>query len=272
MTAPTVSRLVAVDELRRAWAAVQAGQFRTRRPPGSPPRTSGPDVTGVWTPAAGEQVLPVLGCAGSVGATVLAVALATAHEGPARVVECASASATGLAAASRAELGATHPGWVAGSRDQVLLQRADRPRLGWADVPCPAPGDAPGLTVVDVAHPLEALLAGSGWLPSLVRRAPRLVFAARASVPGLRRLESCLHLVDVDRVIACVLGPVPRRWPRDVTHSLGPLTRALVEAGRLVDVPEDRTLAVHGLTPAPLPTSLRTTAATVLLLTKGPSS
>ena len=97
---------VSVDELKAAWIAVQAGRFRTGtgattdlHQPASPP------VDNRWEPGQGEQVLPVIGCAGSCGATTISLALAGAAAMPARVVECSSVTASGLAAASTAELG-----------------------------------------------------------------------------------------------------------------------------------------------------------------------
>lgn len=276
MTAPATPRPVSVEELRRAWHAVQAGDFRTvgtarpRRP------TSRPDATppvASWTPASGERVLPVVGSAGWCGATTLALALATAAGGPARVVECASASATGLAAASTAELGADQLGWVHGSRDQVVIDRAALPRVHPHDVPVPSPAVGPIESVVDVGHQAELLLAGDSWLATLLTHAPAVVVAGRVSVPGLRRLESCLALLDAARdsrpTVVALLGPPRKRWPRDLTHTLGPLTASHFAGGRLVEVPEDRGLALRGLTPEPLPALLISAAATVLHLTEG---
>jgi len=271
VTAPT-TRPVAVEELRRAWLAVQAGDFRQpashrRTPvPASPsfvePRT--PPFTQAWTPASGERVVPVVGAAGSCGATTVALALATVVEGRARVVECASASASGLAAASTAELGADDHGWVHGTRDHVQLDRADGVRPTPDTLPHPSPVAIPVTTVVDVGCQLEQLLVGHGWLTGLLADAPTVVVVARATVPGLRRLESALHLLDADRTLAAVVGPPRRRWPRPVAHSVGDHTQALIDAGRLVEVPEDRTLAVHGLTPQPLPAGLLAAAGVLL--------
>jgi len=142
MTTQFAPRPVGVDELRRAWHAVQAGEFRatgasesTRR---RPPRPDSTHPRSVWTPPAGQRVLPVVGCAGSCGATMLAVALESAAEGSARVVECASATATGLAAASTAELGppmtagcrghATRSGWSGREHPDRRLTRSRRRR------------------------------------------------------------------------------------------------------------------------------------------------
>jgi hypothetical protein len=198
----------------------------------------------------------------------LAVALASATEGSARVVECASATATGLAAASTAELGETADGWVQGSRDHVRLERAGTPRPQVDAIPAPPRAEQPMLTIVDVAHPIDEVLAGSGWLADLLAATPVVVLVARATVPGLRRLETCADLMGAGRVLAAVLGPTRTRWPREVIHNLGPLTQAVIAAGRLVEIPEDRVLAVAGLTPAPLPSSLITAAASLLPLTK----
>lgn len=264
MTAPESSRPVAVDELRRAWLAVQAGDFRGTVAPRRTVASAPPSSPHVWTPASGERVVPVLGASGSCGATTVALALATAVDGRARVVECASASASGLAAASTAELGADGHGWVHGTRDEVQLDRADGVRPSPVAVPIPSPAEVPVVTVLDVGSPLEQILAGHGWLTALAANAPSVVIAARATVPGLRRLESTLHLLGAERVIAAVLGPPQRRWPRPVANIVGGLTRALIETGRLVEIPEDRTMAVHGLTPDPLPARLLTAAGVLL--------
>lgn len=257
------TRPVGVDELRRAWLAVQAGDFRRSHPKQRAVAPAAPAAAVEWTPASDELVIPVVGAAGSCGATTVALALATAVNGPARVVECAAASLSGLAAASTAELGANDHGWVNGTRDHVQLCRADGVREASDTVPSPSPNDAPTVTVVDIGSQLAQVLAGHGWLTSLLADAPTVVVVARATIPGLRRLESSLHLMD-DRAVAAVLGPPHRRWPRAVVQNVGALTGALIDSGRLVDIPEDRTLAVHGLTPDPLPARL-VTAGGVLL-------
>ena len=268
MTTSAPTRPVALEELRRAWLAVQAGDFRrptkARSAPAAPARTGT-----VWTPASVERVVPVVGAAGWSGATTVALALATAVGGRARLVECCSASQSGLAAASTAELGADDLGWLHGSRDQVLLDRADGVRPTPDAVPAPAPVQDSTVTVVDVGSHLEQILAGAGWLTCLLTDAPVVVVVARATVPGLRRLESSLHLLGGHRVVAAVVGPSLRRWPRSVRHSAGDLTGALLEAGRLVAIPKDHALAVHGLTPDPLPAPLLQAAATLLALTEG---
>ena len=118
---------VSVDELKRAWSALQAGRFRTRagaiREPGQP---APPPAGNRWEPGLGERVLPVIGCVGSCGASTIALALAGSAAFPARVVECSSVTASGLVAASTAELGLHESGWTRGTRDGVLLERASK--------------------------------------------------------------------------------------------------------------------------------------------------
>ena len=265
------TRPVAVDELRRAWLAVQAGDFRRSHPKQRAVAPAAPAAAVEWTPASDELVIPVVGAAGSCGATTVALALATAVNGPARVVECAAASLSGLAAASTAELGADDHGWINGTRDHVQLCRAEGVRVTPDSVPKPSPTDAPVVTVVDLGSQIAQVLAGQSWLTSLLAGGPTVVLVSRATVPGLRRLESSLHLLDANRAVAAVLGSPRRRWPRTVTHTVGALTGELIDSGRLVEIPEDRTLAVHGLTPDPLPTPLLTAAGVLLSLIEGNS-
>jgi len=259
---------VSVDELKAAWNAVQAGRFRTGtgttrdlcQPP-SPPAGKG------WEPGPGERVLPVIGCAGSCGATTISLALAGAAAMPARVVECSSAGASGLAAASTAELGLHDSGWTRGTLDGVLLERASNVLVSIQEVPTPSVPDRPiALTVLDVGWEIGQVLAMPGWLGGQVRGADLVVLATTATVPGLRRLEGALDLLSGTSTCAAVIGPRPKKWPRPVACSAGPRTRALEEAGRLVDVPADRALAIRGLDPTPLPASLLQAAAALLRL------
>lgn len=286
---------VSVDELRRAWAAVQAGEFRQHRGATEHTRPLGPtghrlvsqtghgtgDLDRVddlpasdrapvagWAPQAGERVLPVVGCCGSCGASTVAVALATAAGRTARVVECSSVTATGLAAAATAELGTDPAGWTQGSRGQVLLERVAGVLVRVEEVPAPS-ASRPGtdLTVLDVGWELGAVLATPSWLGTQVTAAATVVLVSTATVPGLRRLESALALLPGTGVCAAVLGPRRSKWPRQVTHTLGPLTAAVAEAGRLITIPQDRSMAVTGLDTAPIPPALLDAAAGVLGLT-----
>jgi len=259
---------VSVDELKAAWIAVQAGRFRTgtgatrdlHQPP-SPPAGK------AWEPGPGERVLPVIGCAGSCGASTISLALAGAAALSARVVECSTAGASGLAAASTAELGLHESGWTRGTRDGVLLERASNVLVSIQEVPTPSVPDRPiALTVLDIGWEIGQVLATPAWLGGQVRGADLVVLAATATVPGLRRLESALDLLAGPSTCAAVIGPRPKKWPRPVACSAGPRTRALEAAGRLIAVPADRALAIAGLDPTPLPASLLQAAATLLRL------
>ena len=97
-------------------------------------------------------------------------------------------------------------------------------------MPNPA-ADGPSVTIID-AGPVWTALQGHGWVPKLVGSASRVVLVSRLAVPGLRRLEASLGLLGEHRVVAAVVGPPARRWPRSVACTLGPLTRALIGSER----------------------------------------
>ena len=265
--APSTGRpIVSLGELQRAWEAVRSGRFRSSTLHGCTAATVATSTAGEWFP--GETVIAVIGAGGSVGATTLALALATASSAPARVVECCSASVSGLASASTAELGITGTGWRRGLRDglhhRILLERAADRIATAAAVPLPTDPDRPvSVTVLDCGWELDHLLA-EGWLAELVTTAPALVVAATATVPGMRRLEVALDALQSTQVTAAVLGPRRKKWGRAVEGSLGPATRALDAIDGLVEIPLDRDLAVHGPTSAPLPQPLITAAAHLL--------
>lgn len=356
--APTPRRTVPLEELRRAWAALEAGRYRTQvstsqneaHRPTTRRATTGPvhsDTAcaandaptgnaalaanaadswmgrlstmrpGSWAPATDELVLPVIGCGGSVGASTVAVALATTYaaattatastadptgitgaatagsHGPtvtdgatrgrrwaaARVVDCGSLTESGISAASTVELGRHPSGWWRGTRGDVLLERAGGYVTGPDAVPVPCPWPEPSatvqvggrLTVVDVGWDLERVLHHPSWVRSALLSADAAVLVTTATVPGLRCLEVCLDLLSDatiestdavtsagrwSEVMAVVLGPPRRRWPRAVGHGLGPRTRCLDREGRVTVAPYDRGLAVNGLDPAPLATPL----------------
>ena len=103
----------------------------------------------------------------------------------------------------------------------------------------------------------------TGWLAPLLDRMPCVV-AGRATLPGLRQLESVLCRLDTSRVFAAVLGPAVRRWPKALPYSLGENTRALLDAERLVCVPLDAELAITGLASAEIPTPIRVAGAALV--------
>ena len=246
-----------VAELREAWRAIEAGEFA--HGPRSVPAARG--ATAVWTPAPGERVVVVVGCAGGVGASTLALALATATGVPARVVECCPPLASGYCAAANAELGTEGP-WRRGSRGDVLLER---PITTGSTVRVPA-ASAVEWTFVDAAWATVSD-PGTGWLGSLVRALDEVVMITNATVPGLRRLESCAELLGRD-ALGVVVGPTAKRWPRPVRVAAA----ALPARVHLTDFPLDSRLQVTGLTPDPLPAPLLKAAQNVLaLLRKEPT-
>lgn len=245
-----------VAELRDAWRAIEAGEF-THGPRPAPMARS---AATAWTPAPGEHVVAVVGCAGGVGASTVALALATAAGVPARVVECCSPLASGFSAAANAELGTEDP-WRRGSRGDVLLER---PISGDATVPVPTESSVKW-TFVDTNW--TTVSGPGGWLASALRTLDDVVLVSNATVPGVRRLESCAELLGRD-AFGLVVGPTIKRWPRPVKVAAARIP-ALVH---LADFPLDSRLQVTGLTPDPLPAPLLKAAQNVLaLLRKDPT-
>ena len=201
-----------------------------------------------------------MGCAGGVGASTVALALATATGVPARVLECCTPLASGFSAAANAELGTYGP-WRRGSRGDVLLER---PVTDDATVPAPTESSVEW-TFVDtnwttVSGP------GAGWLGSVLRMRD-VVLVANATVPGVRRLESCAELLGRD-AIGVVVGPTAKWWPRPVKVAAAGVAARV----HLADFPLDPRLQVTGLTPDPLPAPLLKAAQNVLaLLRKEPT-
>ncbi|WP_454227661.1 hypothetical protein [Propioniciclava flava] len=246
-----------VAELREAWRAIEAGEFT--HGPRSAPAARG--AATVWTPPPGERVVFVVGCAGGVGASTVALALATAAGVPALVVECCPPLASGFSAAANAELGTEGP-WRRGSRGDVLLER---PITGDAMVPVPTES-AVEWTFVDTNW---TTVSGSrtGWPESLVRTLDDVVLVSNATVPGVRRLESCAELLGRD-ALGVVVGPTVKRWPRPVKVAAAGIPARV----HIADFPLDPRLQVTGLTPDPLPAPLIKAAQNVLaLLRKEPT-
>lgn len=258
---------VSVQELQRAWQAVAAGEFRggTYMPADHARQEGGTPVP--WVPS--HPVIPVLGCHGNAGATTAATALATVSGQRARVLETSNRSATGLAGAATAELGSSETGWVRGTRSRVVLERTNVVATTPAATPRPDESGGPfGLTILDTGWEAGALLAADCWVSRAVLEGPALVLVTTATIPGMRRLEAVLHMVgDDDRTrVVLVTGPRRRRWPRQVTHSMGPATEAVDADNALLDLPHDPRLAINGIDDSPLPAGVLSTASQALQL------
>ena len=193
----------------------------------------------------------------------MALAIASCAS-PARVLECATASASGLAAAATAELGATGNGWALGRREQVWIARAADVLLGVGDVPLPDdPPAEVGLSVLDVAWDAGLVMASASWVREQLLAAPTVIAVTAPTVPALRRLETTLTLLAAPRVLVAVVGPPQRRWPHALTAAMGPRSRTAAAEGRIVTVPADKQLAMRGVDSTPLPTSLLNAAQTL---------
>jgi hypothetical protein len=255
----TITSFPSVDDLRRAVCAAGTDGTHTHAGPATPER---------WRPASGEQVVLVCGCGGSSGVTTLSLGLATLA-GRARIVETCPGSVSGLAYAASAELGQVGHGWLRGARDAVLVERRPGVVGSPSHLPPPAASELP-LTIVDSSWDVATVLASRGWLGDLTRSASTVVLVARATVPGLRRLEAAIDRVGEARVVAATIGA--KRWPRPVEQSAGPAVRRMALRNRIVHVPDVSALGLSGLTPDPLPPAILRSARALLTLLEGPLS
>lgn len=235
-----------VGELRRAWAALEAGQFAKDE-----------DLHGsgtTWTPAVGERVLPVVGAHSNAGASTLALAIATVAA-PARVVECATTPRSGLVGAATAELG-PRDGWLRGTRDQVLLERWDDEH---ALMPPPPLASDLEMTVVDVGSRLPAH-AASPWLSEALGGILPVVVVGDFSLPGIRRVQQAIAEPWGGSRVLALRGPGPQRSPRYLRRALDDIDSSLP----LVHIPDDQRLRLRGVDTAPLPPLLLAAAQQIL--------
>lgn len=227
-----------------------------------------PPGTGLygWQPRYDESVVAIAGVTSSVGATTVSLALASmaAVTGPARIIECAPPSCSGLTAAAAAELGAGRGGWTRGQREGVTLIRRSSTSLFDA-APPPPEGDGT-FTVLDVGD-LRTERPGEHSITADVTS--RWVLVARASVPCLRQLELVLELALLRNPTLVIVGTSPRRWPTRLASAIQPRTRALLESGRVATFRHDKRLAITGLTPDPLPGHVAASARTLLTMLEG---
>ena len=269
MSTQTPSRPVGVDELKRAWHALNAGEFRTGPATGKGPRGRGVTTEDNWSPADGEHTIAMIGCAGSVGTSTVALSAGLAAAAPVRVVECCSVTASGLAAASTAELGLHPTEWRQGKRDHVVLERASEVLAGVDEVPLPTEAEnETQLTILDIGWEAGQLLATDCWLAEAVRTADQLVLVTTATVPGMRRAGVVMELLanhwQPEQIALAVRGPRRKKWPRGLDHAGGPAVRRALDADQCVEIPEDRELAVNGLDSRPVPAPLISAARQLL--------
>lgn len=228
-------------ELRAAYTALQNGTF-------ADPCTD--FSTPVDTHELAGRVVGVVGVTGGIGTTTVALAIAEAV-GAARLVELAAPHASGLAAASRAELG-TRAGWTLGQRGDLRLERRDTPD---ATIPAAAADDADDVTVLDL-----------GTFTPHIPTTGSLVVVAPCSVPGIRRLNACLTTLNPAELVVVVTGAPGRTLPRSVAGAFAPALRAVAADGRVLVVPESAALRLTGVTGEPLPRQLRTAVAPIVNL------
>ncbi len=269
MSTQTSSRPVGVDELKRAWQALSAGEFRTGPGAGKGPRGRGTAAEDDWTPADGEHSIAMIGAAGSVGTSTVALATGLAAAAPVRVIECCSVTASGLAAASTAELGLHPTDWRQGKRDHVLLERVSEVLAGVDEVPLPTEAqNETQLTILDIGWEAGQLLATDCWLAEAVRAADQIVLVTTATVPGMRRAGVAMDLLagywQPEQIALAVRGPRRKKWPRGLEHAGGPAVRRALVTDRGVEIPEDRELAVNGLDSRPVPAPLISAARQLL--------
>lgn len=248
---------VPIGEVLEAALALKRREFR--HGPVRVTATAAPAAASTWHTEPGEAPILVLGCSGSAGTSTVALLIAQTFP-RSRLVECAPGAGSGLAGASTAELGEANHGWVEGSRGELRIQRRRDHVLTPDELPRPLPCWPGAISVVDSWWNLRRVLASSGWLADLARSCPRVVLVTRATVPGMRQLEGDLALLEAERCWAVATGIAPPGRRRPVEHSLGPRTRQLRQAGRLVGLPYNAALAQSGITTEPLPRSFHHSA------------
>jgi hypothetical protein len=242
---------VSVDELQRAWDALQAGGFRS----GTPRRRQPSEA---WVPS--EKVVVVVGALSRTGATTIALAIGDTATEATRLIECTTAERAGLADATRAELG-VFDGWRRGARGNLVIERPVRSGPSPRQVPVPC-GTGADLTIIDLGW--IAKQDEPSWAENILVTAPQVI-VSEATVLGVRALDRWLEQAARPNDTWCaVIGPGFRRWPRALRHETSARISQAYEAGRLQTVPEDARLRVIGPTVAALPRRVTSACASIL--------
>jgi hypothetical protein len=178
----------------------------------------------------------------------------------------------------------------------VLIERAGEVLASVDEVPAPTTAaHEDQLTILDIGWEIGQVVATDSWVTDALATADQVVVVTTSTVPGMRRLEGTLDLLLgtqfdfgerpgsqtsrgaaagpealAERTWVAVLGPRRKKWPRGVEHAGGPAARRALSSWRVVEIPEDRGLAVHGLDSRPVPPALLSAAAR-LLTTRTPA-
>ena len=212
-------------------------------------------------PPARTPWVAVIGAHAGAGASTVAVALADAAAAarrPVHLLSCAAPSQCGLLAVPTVELGLDDGGdWRRGRRGAYLvIDRSSGERRDTA--PWPETPVRPDLTVVDACDPAWLEPADDQALPVAT------LVVCRATVPGLQQAEHTLRGLARHGVPVLLAAIGPRRTPRSVHGTSGPLLRELHGSDLTVTVPLDRRLAHTGLSSGPLPRPVAAAGRTLL--------
>ena len=250
----------AVDELKRAWHAVTVRRLPHRHRTRGAARGRGPrprDRRGSRQPAS----TPSRSSAAPARSAPAPSPWPPASPPPVRSGSSSAArsTASGLAAASTAELGLHPTDWRQGKRDHVLLERPARCWPTSTRCPCrPRPRHETQLTILDVGWEAGQLLATDCWLADGRPRPPtRSSWSPPATIPGMRRLGVALDLLSThwqpEQIAVAVRRPAPQEVAPRTRARRRPAVRRALDADRCVEIPEDRELAVNGLDSRPIP-------------------
>ncbi|MCW2530156.1 MAG: uncharacterized protein JWM76_5016 [Pseudonocardiales bacterium] len=195
----------------------------------------------------GDDWVCVVAAHAGAGASTVALAIADAADRRGQVshlIDAAHPRRSGLIGATTAEMGLDPTGtWRRGRRGRVTIDRRaseDKP-AGW---PTAIAIDG-GLVVVDLGLPTPENL------DRLATSSCHVVVVCRPTVPGARLAEQLLTWMPMVSLTVVAVGV--RRWPHEVTATLGPRLRELRVRDAVVAFPVDRQLAVTGPTNGPLP-------------------